>query len=134
MAKPSEPAAQPLPPIAIAAGAAGLALTIGLIGFIGWEAVQGGGDQVAAVVVEAGRSHRVPGGYLVEFTARNRTARSAANVEIEAELTVPGAQPIVSTVALDYVPARSQHRGGILLPADPRAGRLELRALGYIEP
>lgn len=134
MAGISRKASDRLPPIAVVAGTVGLALTAGLIGLVGWEASRQGGDTPAAVVVEAGKVDRVTGGWVVEFVARNRAARSAANVEVEAELSVPGQQPIVSTVALDYVAAHSEHRGGVFLPADPRSGTLRLRALGYIEP
>ncbi|MXO73940.1 hypothetical protein GRI40_01710 [Altererythrobacter aerius] len=123
-----------LPPLAILAGSIGLLLTVGLVGFIGWEATRQEGVAVPVVVVEAGDVTPTGGGYVVEFEARNLSGRTAANVEIEASLELAGEPPVVSTVALDYVPAHSKHNGGVFLPADPRTGTLEMRVLGYAEP
>lgn len=65
---------------------------------------------------------------------RNRSGRTAAAVEVEAILEVPGEKPIVSTAMLDYVPGHSSSKGGLFLSQDPRAGRFSLRALGYKDP
>ncbi|TCJ39343.1 hypothetical protein [Parafrankia sp. BMG5.11] len=124
-----------LPRIAILAGAIGFLLTSGLIGFIGWQALSGaGGATTPALSVQAGRIHPTAGGYLVEFEARNRSPRTAAAVEVEATLEIAGSQPVTSVVSLDYVPGDSSQRGGVVLPADPRTGRLTLRVTGYAEP
>lgn len=134
MAKSNDSRDHRLPPIAIAAGAVGFALTAGLAGVLGWQALQQSDAQVPSVAVEAGTAHATPGGFVVEFEARNRSAQAAADVEVEATLTRPGEPPVVSTVSLSYVPGNSVQRGGVFLPADPRSGKLELRALGYSEP
>ncbi len=134
MADSTDPKPSKLPPLAITAGAIGLALTASLAGFIGWQAAHQAETRVPALTVEAGAVHRTPAGYVVEFEARNGSARTAANVDIEASLAVPGAEPLSSTVSIGYVPGNSQHRGGILLPADPRSGEFKLRVLGYSEP
>lgn len=124
-----------LPTIAIVSGTIGFLLTAALIGFIGWEALRGSGAaETPRLAVEAGRIHRTPAGYLVEFEARNTSARTAAAVEIEAKLEMPGSEPVSSTVSLDYVPGNSSQRGGVIVPADPRKGRLTLRVAGYTEP
>lgn len=123
-----------LPSLAILAGGIGFLLSAALIGYIGWEAVRSAEAKVPMVVVEAGEVHRVASGFVVEFEARNTTAHSAAAVEVEATLEVPGAEPVTSGVTLDYVPGHSTQKGGIFLPRDPRTGRLEIRALGYARP
>ena len=134
MAKSNDNHAHRLPPLAIAAGAIGFALTAGMAGFLGWQALEQSDSRVPAIVIEAGEVHRTPAGFVVEFEAHNRAARTAANVEVEARVGVPGSEPIVSTVELGYVAGHSSQRGGVVLPADPRSGELTLRALGYSEP
>ena len=115
--------------------AIGLVLTVAMLGFIGWQALSGaGGATTPALSVQAGRIHPTAGGYLVEFEASNRSPRTAAAVEVEATLEAAGSQPVTSVVSLDYVPGDSSQRGGVVLPADPRTGRLTLRVTGYAEP
>lgn len=135
MAKNEPRRGERLPAIAIISGAIGLVLTAGLVGFIGWEALRAPrAAPTPRLAVEAVSTHRTPGGYLVEFEARNGSPRTAAAVQIEATLEVAGAEPVTSTVSLDYVPGNSSQRGGVVMPADPRAGRLTLRVAGYSEP
>lgn len=123
-----------LPPTAIIAGALGFILTIGLAVFIGMQALRESDVPVPVITVEAGDVHRTSAGYVAEFEVRNRSAHTAANVEVEASLTVPGSEPTVNTVSVGYVPGHSFQRGGVLLPADPRSGAFELRVLGFTEP
>lgn len=123
-----------LPPLAIIAGAIGLLLTAGLVGFTAREAFRPPGPDVPIVVVKTGEVTRTPAGFVVEFEARNLSGRTASNVEIEASFTAAGQPPVISTVGFDFVPAHSKHSGGLLLPADPRTGKLEMRVLGYSEP
>ena len=123
-----------LPPIAIIAGALGFILTAGLAVFIGMQALRESKVSVPVITVEGGEVHRTAAGYVAEFEVRNRSAHTAANVEVEASLAVPGSEPAVNTVSVGYVPGHSFQRGGVLLPADPRSGELELRVLGFTEP
>lgn len=122
------------PPLAMIAGAIGFVLTLGLIGFIGWEAFHRAQARVPAVEVQAGEVHRTERGYVLEFDARNTTSHTAAAVQVEATLTAAGAKPVVSSVTLDYIPGHSTRKGGIFLPIDPSSGDLKLRALGYAKP
>ena len=115
------------------ASAIGLALTLGLLGAIAWQALHPR-DGPPTIEVVADRVTPLGGGYLVEFTARNAAARTAASVEVEGSVHGVGPRPVVSSVTLDYVPGGSQHSGGLYFPVDPRRGRLELRATGFSEP
>lgn len=135
MTGPEPRKSEKLPPIAIVSGTIGFLLTAALIGFIGWEKLLGSGaDDTPRLAVEAGAVHRTPAGYVVEFEARNASSRTAAAVEVEATLELPGSEPVTSVVSLDFVPGNSSHKGGVVLPADPRDGRLKLRVTGYSEP
>lgn len=123
-----------LPPIAMAAGAIGFVLTTSLTVFIAMQALRESGAPVPVITVDAGEVHSTSAGFVAEFEVRNRSAHTAANVEVEASLSIPGSEPTVNTVSVGYVPGHSLQRGGVLLPADPRSGKFELRVLGFTEP
>lgn len=118
----------------ILAGAIGFALTIGLIGFVGWDALDRARPEAPQIEVRAGEIHAVPQGFVVAFEARNTSPLPVTGVVVEGSLTVAGEQPIVSSVTLDYIAGHSKREGGIFLPVDPDTGQLDLRALGYAKP
>lgn len=134
MADSDESRSDRLPRLAVVAGLIGFVLTASLIGFIGCEALRGSGGEAPVLSVRAGDIHPTPGGYRVEFEARNASSAAAAAVEVEATLVSSGSEPVTSVVSLDYVPGHSSKKGGVVLPADPRQGSLELRVTGYAEP
>lgn len=88
-----------------------------------------GADAPPDIEARVERVTPVRGGYVIEFVAENSGDRTAAGVEIVAELggETAGAQ-------FDYLPPRSERRGGVFLQRDPRAGGLTLRAQGYADP
>ena len=120
--------------LALLSGAIGFAITASLIGFIGWEAIHPAQENVPWIELRTAEVHRSHGGFVVAFEARNTTSQSAAGVEIEGTLATGGSKPLVSSVTLDYIPGGSVRKGGLYFPADPRSGRLELRALGFEKP
>lgn len=122
------------PALAYVAGAIGLILTLGLMGFIGREALVHPGDHPPVVQVQAKKVDEVAGGYVVEFEARNLTQSTASAVEVEATLEIPGSSSVNSKVTLDYVPGNSVRKGGVYLPSNPADGKLTLRATGYSDP
>ena len=80
-------------------------------------------------VVQSGTTrHRVA------FTARNMGSEAAAGVVVEGMLVRAAGDTLRATVTLDYVPGESGRSGGLFFDADPRAGKLALRAVGYAEP
>lgn len=110
------------------AAALGAAIALGLVGVLGWEAIEGPG-RAPAVSVAVERITPAESGYVVEVRARNRSSTTAAGVVIEAEL---GGERGEAT--LDYVPGRSSRTAGFFFEQDPRRGALKLRALGYTTP
>jgi uncharacterized protein (TIGR02588 family) len=102
---------------------------------------------IAFMIVEANRDSETPrigvrvdsvsvlgdGGYLVQFTAVNRGGASVAAVGVVAEVR-DGAETETSRATMDYLPARSERRGGLHFTLDPRRGTLRLRAEGYQKP
>lgn len=122
------------PVLEYVAGAVGFLLTLGLIGFIGHEALVRPEGQLPNITVSQTEVRAMGAGYQIGFEARNEASVTAAAVQIEAILEVPGADPVVSGVTIDYVPGKSTRSGGIFLPVDPASGTLRLRALGYSQP
>lgn len=137
MAKDENPASGELrqkPLLEWIAALLGLIITLGLIGFIGWEALKTPDDSPPSIEIIAERVTRVTGGYVVEIVAINRGPATAAGVEVEGRLKSDAAEPVTSRLTLDYVPGHSHQRGGLFFDKDPRLGQLELRAVGYARP
>jgi len=82
-----------------------------------------------SIIVELDAIEQVAGGYVVEFVARNEGDTTAAMVEISGE-----AGGETHSATLDYLPPRSERRGGLFFESDPRASELKLRAEGYQDP
>lgn len=116
------------------AASVGLVLTIALLGFIGWNAVQQQQEHAPAISVRVEGIEQSGNGWLVRFGVRNAAPSTAAAVRIEGELRRPGAEVETSAVTLDYVPGGSELKGGLMFSHDPRRGQLTLRPLGYVEP
>lgn len=77
---------------------------------------------------------RVSNGWLVRIEAENAGDETAAGLRIQGALARAGAAPEQAETQLDFLPGRSTRRAGLFFAADPRAGRLELRAVSFQEP
>jgi uncharacterized protein (TIGR02588 family) len=111
----------------------GLVLALGTLGVIAAEMLTGG-RPIPAVIVHLDGVVETPAGFVALVTARNPADATAAKVEIEGELRQGDDVLETSRIQFDYVPARSERRGGLYFRHDPRQYRLEARALGYSEP
>ena len=111
----------------------GALLVGGVFAYLGWQALTASkGPPVISVQVTAIEPQ--PTGYLVRFEARNDGGSSAAAVEIVGLLTEGAATREEGRATLDYLPANSSDRGGLLFTRDPRRLHLDVRASGYAEP
>lgn len=108
-------------------------MTVALIGTIGWQAFSESDQSPPMIVVETGAATKFAGGWVVEVRARNLSARTASDVEIEGVLRRNGSE-IRAGANLGYVPGHSTRDGGLFLPEDPRGHTLEVRAIGYSNP
>jgi uncharacterized protein (TIGR02588 family) len=90
-------------------------------------------DLPPSINVEVERVTAVEGGYVLEFTARNDSDVTAAEIAVVADLRA-GEETQHREARFDYLPPRSERQGGFFFEGDPRAGALELRAEGYSEP
>jgi len=117
---------------AIAAAIGGL-LAIATLSIIAWDGMRGG-DTPPFVTVQALNVHAQDGGFVLEILAVNSGDQTAAGVTVEGVLSQAGAAPETSETTFDFVPRRSQSRGGLFFAADPRVHDVTLRAKGYAAP
>lgn len=123
--------ANDIPPLEWASAAVGLVLTLVAIGFVGWDAMFGD-DAPPSIEVRLLAVTPTAQGFVAEIEAVNHGGSPAAQVTIEGALE--GAGPAeVADATLDYVPEHSRASGGLFFQADPRAGRLTLKAKGYAD-
>jgi len=113
------------------AAALGLAALLFVFAVIGREAILAETAQLPAIEVQARRVLPVPGGFVVEFEALNRSNGTAAAVTIEGVL---GDEVETSTATLDYVAGNASAKGGLFFTQDPRKHPVALRALGFQTP
>lgn len=116
------------------AGGIGAALTLLLLGFLGWDAYAQASDVPPEVEVSLRAVQPAGSGFVAEITAVNLSPATAASVEVEGVLSRDGEEVERAQATFDYVPGHSETRGGLFFREDPREGGLELRALGYQEP
>jgi uncharacterized protein (TIGR02588 family) len=74
-------------------------------------------------------------GFLVPVTVSNRGGRTAEGVLVEVVLEAGAAkEPERAELTLAFLPRGGTREGWVTFRADPRAGALTARALGYEEP
>jgi uncharacterized protein (TIGR02588 family) len=110
------------------ASAVGLLLTLGVMAVIARDAFSDSAGMTPDVEVSPLRARAVSGGYVVEFKAENHSPVTAAQVTVEGAL--PNGE--TSTAVIDYIPGRSERRGGLFFTQAPRG--VTLRPLGYQDP
>lgn len=108
-------------------------LVTAMIGWIAYEAVTRQ-ETPPELVVTAGRSEVVAGGYRVPFEISNRAPTTAANVMIIGRLAENGRTIEESQVLLDYVAAESRSAGALLFAENPAGRTLDIRPVGYTDP
>ncbi|MGI8605384.1 MAG: TIGR02588 family protein [Verrucomicrobiales bacterium] len=113
-------------------GGIGLLIVASTIGFMIYDAVAGDRSP-PDLTVEVETISMRRNGYLVSFRAANEGGQTAAEVLIEGTLSSTDSTE-KSEVVLEFVPPRSERRGGLLFQGDPHRGQLQLRAAGYREP
>jgi len=114
-----------------AAAAVGLVLILGVVAVIGREALTAKkGPPVISVRAE--KVTETASGYVVDVTAANTGGETAAQVVIEGELVA--GTPEWREATIDYLPAGSERRAGLVFGADPRTHGLKLRARSFVEP
>ena len=111
----------------------GLVLALGGIGYLLWDGLTAEG-QPPAIQVHAERIVERNPGYTVEIRATNSSPSTAETVVIEGELKRDGQAIETSQATFDFIPGRSEVRGGLYFSHDPRKLTLDFRPKGYVRP
>lgn len=110
----------------------GLILVLGALAVIGWEAMQP--RTPPAIALSLGEVRAAGAGWVAEVDVDNTGRQSAADVQVEAELTPPGDAPETASTTIAYVPGQASETVTLGFSTDPRAGALELTVRGWSEP
>lgn len=111
----------------------GALLAMATLGIIVWDGIKDEG-RPALVTVTADEVHEHEGGFVLEVVASNSGDETAADLLVEGSLKQGDQVVETSEATFDYVPSRSQRRGGLTFENDPRLFELKLQAKGYVEP
>ena len=111
----------------------GLAMVLGSIGFMLYEAIAGDRSP-PDVTMHVDLILPTRDGYLVKFRAINQGGSTAEGVTVEGELIDGTGVVETSNTALEYVPSHSEREGGLYFRLDPEQYELRLRAKGYERP
>lgn len=112
-----------------AAAALGLLVLLVMLLVMVREIVSGVDDDVPLLSARIAEVTDTPTGHVAQIVVTNRSSQTAAAVQVEGKL---GDE--VASASIDYVPGRSEARGGLLFKGDPRSGAVELRVTGYELP
>ncbi len=121
------------PALELLTAAIGFILVIGTIGFLLYDALTEN-DSPPQIAIEKSEIIPLTNGYLVKFQIENKGDNHGADVQIEGKLMEGETEKETSTVSFAYAPSHSKRTGGMFFTENPDKFKLELRALGYVEP
>lgn len=114
-------------------GLLGLALLVAAIGYLTYQGLRNP-SKPGPVVVTVLDIQPVGNAHVVKFSVRNEGHENLSHLHLVARLS-DGDREIESAEAfIDYLPARSEQRGGVYLKNDPREHTLRIDPAGYMEP
>lgn len=114
-------------------GMLGLALLVASVGYLAYQGIANPAEP-GAVVVTVLDVHSIGDAHIVKFRVRNEGNENLSQLHLIVRLS-DGDREIESAPALiDYLPARSEHRGGVYLRNDPHRYTLRIDPAGYMEP
>jgi len=111
----------------------GLMLVVSAVGFMLYRALKGNSSP-PEITISIDSVTTAADGFLVTFRAINRGEVTAAGLTVKGELRSDSETIETSTATLNYVPSRSERRGGLFFTNDPRKFEIKLRAKGYERP
>ena len=126
-------AAEKTPPLEWAFAAIGAVLIMCTIGYMIYYGFTHP-DSPPDLTVSHTATHVLPGGYLVQFTAKNEGNSTASGVLVSGTLVRDDGAVEESEVTLDYVPQQAQRDGGLVFKNDPSTSTFRLQVRGYFAP
>lgn len=114
-------------------GMLGLALLVAAVCYLTYQGLTHP-SKPGALMVTVLDIHPVGDAHVVKFSVRNEGSENLSQLHLTARLS-DGDKEIESAQAfIDYLPARSEQRGGVYLRNDPRRFTLRIDPAGYMEP
>ena len=113
--------------------AVGLALVVGTVGFMLYQAFAGDSSP-PELAIETEAVTPSGSGYLVAIRITNRGGSAASALLVEGVLQDGEKTVETSTITIDYVPSNSERKAGLFFSKDPRSLELKVLAKGYVEP
>lgn len=114
-------------------GILGLALLVAGISYLTYQGLTNP-SKPGPVIVTVLEVQPVGGAHVVKFSVRNDGGENLSHLHLIARVS-DGTREIESAQAfIDYLPARSEQRGGVYLRNDPRRHTLRIDPAGYMEP
>ena len=117
-----------------AAGIVSGLLVAAMIAMVLYQAVTTGGDRHPDLTVAVETVRAQGGGHQAVFEIRNAGGATAAAVHVEGVLLDGDETVEAAEATIDYVPAHSEQRGGVIFRNDPARYALRLRVTGYRMP
>lgn len=115
------------------AGMLSLVLILGIIGWVGYEAVTRTDEPPALSVTLIG-TESGPSGHRVTFEVENGSTATAAAVVLHGEITDNGEIVEEAEVTFDYVPSQSKAGGALMFQTDPTGKQITIRPVGFTDP
>jgi uncharacterized protein (TIGR02588 family) len=129
----NEHSGEAIPLLEWIAGTLGFLIVAGVVGYLLVQAFTG--DHSAPDLrIEVENTAQIKNGYRVEVRVTNLGSETAADVQIEGELTQNGESVEASQAGIDYIAGKSSNAIGLFFTENPAQYTLELRALGYQSP
>lgn len=114
-------------------GFLGLALTLGSIVFVLYEAAAGDSSP-PDIAVRVDSIAKTRNGFLVKFSVINHGGSTAEGLTVEGELKEGPERIEISGTTIEYVPSHSEREGGLFFTSDPRRYEMQIRPKGYEKP
>lgn len=114
-------------------GIVGLALLAASVGYLTYQGLANPSEP-GALVVNVLDIQTVGDGHVVKFSVRNEGGENLSHLHLIARLSDGEREVEAAQAFIDYLPARSEQRGGVYLRNDPRRHTLRIDPAGYMEP
>ena len=86
------------------------------------------------IIVKHKRIVKRTNAYLVEIAILNKGGTPASRLVVEGNILQDDKAVETSVITIEYAPAGSERKAGLLFTRDPRLYQFRLRATGYEEP
>lgn len=116
------------------AGAIGALVAAAIVTFLALEAIASSEKKPPLLEVRPTALVAGPGTHIVQVKVFNRSAQTAATVQIEGELKQGASVVETSTATIGYVPGHSERQAGLIFTRDPRRHDVQMRVTGYELP